>query len=93
MFEQALRPWELGPDLGDQIVRVTFSGRSNFLEIQAVAHGPAAQILATGGQGQTAASGTAVGIRPTVKNTDIDGRPMPRARVDFVANSPRGGGP
>ena len=79
--------WELGPDLGDQIVRVTFSGRSNYLEIQAVAHGPTAQILATRGQGQTAAPGTAVGIRPTVKITDIDGRPIPRARVDFVSQS------
>lgn len=77
--------WELGPDLGEQIVRITFSGRSNYLEIKAVAHGPAAQILATRGQGQTAAPGTAVSIRPTIKITDIDGRPIPRARVDFVS--------
>ena len=78
--------WRLGPGLGEQVVRVTFAGYPNFLEIRAVAHGDAAQVLATTGQGQTAAPGTAVSIRPTVKVTDIDGRPYPQARVDFLLN-------
>lgn len=75
--------WRLGPDLGEQVVRVTFSNRNNFLDIKAVAHGQAALIQAMRGQGQTTAPGTAVAIRPTVKLTDIDSRPIPRARVEF----------
>jgi hypothetical protein len=76
--------WQLGSSLGEQTVRVTFANRSNTLTFKAVAHGPAAQLLAIRGNGQTAPPGSAVPVRPVVRLTDIDGRPIANARIAFA---------
>lgn len=80
--------WELGATLGDQSVRVTFSGMPNYLDLTATAHGSASQLRALRGSGQTGPAGGELSIRPAVVLSDVDGRPIPRARVEFAGDVP-----
>lgn len=83
--------WTLGPVAGIHAMQVTATGVKDTVFFTATATaGPAAALVASAGNNQTAGAGTAVAIAPAVRVNDALGNPVAGVVVTFTVSS--GGG-
>lgn len=88
---RAATRWTLGPDAGQDTLRVrTGTLPDSIFTATAVMPGTPANIAIHDGDGQTGLVGFAVNIPPAVRVTDASGIPTPNATVTFTVTS--GGG-
>ncbi len=83
--------WTLGPGAGIHAMQVFATGVKDTVYFTATATaGPAAVLVASAGNNQTAGAGTAVAIAPAVRVNDALGNPVAGIAVTFTVSS--GGG-
>jgi hypothetical protein len=83
--------WTLGPGAGIHAMQVVAAGVKDTVFFTATATaGPAAVLVASAGNNQTAGAGTAVAVAPAVRVNDALGNPVAGIAVTFTVSS--GGG-
>lgn len=82
--------WALGPVAGNMTMTATVAGLAPATIKASATPGPAAIVVASSGQAQTALVSTTVSIPPSVRVTDINGNAVASVPVTFAVTS--GGG-